>query len=40
VKWAALPGTEAYNQNLKNVPSAGYAIAAGFSVVQMYFDTP
>jgi hypothetical protein len=28
------------NQNLKNVPSAGYAIAANFSVVQMYFDVP
>ena len=69
-KWAAVPGTAAYNQkdkaiyqwsqenlplityvefvknplivnqNLKNVPSAGYAIAANFSVVQMYFDAP
>jgi peptide/nickel transport system substrate-binding protein len=28
------------NKNLKNVPSGGYAIAANFSVVQMYFDTP
>jgi len=28
------------NKNLKNVPTGGYAIAANFSVVQMYFDTP
>jgi len=28
------------NKNLKNVPVGGYAIAANFSVVQMYFDTP
>jgi len=26
------------NKNLKNVASAGYAIAANFSIVQMYFD--
>jgi len=26
------------NNNLKNVPSSGYAIAANFSVVQMFFD--
>jgi len=28
------------NTNLKNVPIGAYAIAANFSVVQMYFDTP
>jgi len=67
-KWAAVPGTDAYNKqveaeyqwsrdnlpyinfvefvkyplivnkNLKNVPSAGYAIGANFSIVQMYFE--
>jgi peptide/nickel transport system substrate-binding protein len=26
------------NKNLKNVPTAGYAIAANFSAVQMYFE--